>query len=98
MILSAPISLAIWERAVDFFGGRFTSYEKKMQEIYKSVKEAFKQHAQSIRADAIIGLSIDIGEISRKGSQMFISSIMIMYLLRQFKNNAVLFRNLWSLV
>ncbi|WP_293884432.1 hypothetical protein, partial [Sphingobacterium sp. UBA1498] len=30
-----------------------------------------KQRAQAIRADAIIGLSVDIDEISGKGSQMF---------------------------
>ncbi|WP_084823081.1 YbjQ family protein [Sphingobacterium sp. Ag1] len=45
---------------VDFFGGRSTSYEKKMQEICKRVTETLKQRAQTIRADAIIGLSINL--------------------------------------
>lgn len=49
---------------VDFFGGRSAGYEKKMQEMYK-------QRAQAILADAIIGLSVDIDEISGKGNQMF---------------------------
>ncbi|WP_448138452.1 YbjQ family protein [Sphingobacterium siyangense] len=61
---------------VDFFGGRSTSYEKKMQEMYKRVTETLKQRAQAIRADAIIGLSVDIDEISGKGSQMFMITAM----------------------
>ncbi|WP_409994067.1 heavy metal-binding domain-containing protein [Sphingobacterium siyangense] len=31
---------------VDFFGGRSTSYEKKMQEIYNRVIETPKQHVR----------------------------------------------------
>jgi len=42
-----------------------------MQEMYKRVTETLKQRAQAIRADAIIGLSVDIDEISGKESQMF---------------------------
>ncbi|WON93643.1 YbjQ family protein [Sphingobacterium sp. UGAL515B_05] len=45
---------------VDFFRGRSTSYEKKMQEMYKRVTETLKHRAQTIRADAIIGLSVNI--------------------------------------
>lgn len=56
---------------IDFFGGRSTSYEKKMQEMYKRITETLKQRAQAICADAIIGLSVDIDEISGKGSQLF---------------------------
>ncbi len=55
----------------DFFGGRSTSYEKKTQEMYKRITETLKQRAQALRADAIIGLSVDIDEISGKGSRMF---------------------------
>ncbi|QRY60511.1 heavy metal-binding domain-containing protein [Sphingobacterium siyangense] len=33
---------------VDFFGGRSTSYEKKMQEMYKRATETLKQLAQAI--------------------------------------------------
>lgn len=42
----------------DFFDGRSTSYDKKMQEMYKRVTETLKQSAQAIRADAIIGLDV----------------------------------------
>jgi len=50
-----------------------------------------QQLAQAIRADAIIGLSVDIDKISGKGSQMFMPS-MIMNLVKQLENNAELFR------
>ncbi len=46
-----------------------------MQEMYKRVTETLKQRAQAIRADAIIGLSVDIDEISGKGSQMFMITV-----------------------
>ncbi|MEZ0452779.1 hypothetical protein ABTW24_14375 [Sphingobacterium thalpophilum] len=55
------------------------------------MSELLKQRAQAIRIDAIIVLSIDINEISRNGNQMFLPN-MIMNLLRQLKDNAVLFR------
>ncbi|MGJ1435067.1 YbjQ family protein [Sphingobacterium siyangense] len=72
VVIGTNIFSDIGASYVDFFGGRSTSYEKKMQEMYKRVTETLKQRAQAIRADAIIGLSVDIDEISGKGSQMFI--------------------------
>ncbi|WP_286843554.1 MULTISPECIES: YbjQ family protein [Sphingobacterium] len=56
---------------VDFFGGRSTSYEKKMQEMYKRVTETLKQRAQAIHANAFIGLSIEIYEISGRVQLLF---------------------------
>jgi len=71
VVIGTNIFSDIGASYVDFFGGRSTSYEKKMQEMYKRVTETLKLRAQAIRADAIIGLSVDIDEISGKGSQMF---------------------------
>ncbi|MNX02726.1 hypothetical protein D3C86_322890 [compost metagenome] len=71
VVIGTNIFSDIGASYVDFFGGRSTSYEKKMQEMYKRVTETLKQRAQAIRADAIIGLSVDIDEISGKGSQLF---------------------------
>ncbi|WP_293939854.1 YbjQ family protein [Sphingobacterium sp. UBA5996] len=70
VVIGTNIFSDIGASYVDFFGGRSTSYEK-MHEMYKRVTEMLKQRAQAIRADAIIGLSVDIDEISGKGSQMF---------------------------
>ncbi|WET67953.1 heavy metal-binding domain-containing protein [Sphingobacterium sp.] len=72
VVIDTNIFSDIGASYVDFFGSSSTSYEKKMQEMYKRVTETLKQRAQAIRADAIIGLSVDIDEISGKGSHMFI--------------------------
>ncbi|WP_313419302.1 YbjQ family protein [Sphingobacterium multivorum] len=71
VVIGTTIFSDIGASYVDFFGGRSTRYEKNMQEIYKRVTETLKQRVQAIRADAIIGLNVDIDEISGKGSQMF---------------------------
>jgi hypothetical protein len=39
-----------------------------MQEMYKRVPEMLKKRGQANRADAIIGLSVDIDAISGKGA------------------------------
>ncbi|WP_312789565.1 heavy metal-binding domain-containing protein [Sphingobacterium sp.] len=75
VVIGTNIFSDIGASYVDFFGGRSTSYEKNMQEMYKRVTETLKQRAQAIRADAIIGLSVDIDEISGKGSQMFMITV-----------------------
>lgn len=71
VVIGTNIFSDIGASYVDFFGGRSTSYEKKMQEMYKRVTETLKQRAQAIRADAIIELGVDIDDISGKGSQLF---------------------------
>ena len=58
-----------------FFGGRSRNYENKLQELYKSVVESLKQNARSYRADAVIGFSVNIDEISGKGRQSFMITI-----------------------
>ena len=55
----------------DFFGGRSGSYEKKLQQIYDQSILNLQNKARSLGANAVIGLKIDIDEISGKGSQMF---------------------------
>ncbi len=92
VVIGTNIFSDIGASYVDFFGGRSTSYEKKMQETYKRVTETLKQRAQAIRADAIIGLSVDIDKTSGKGNQLFMPNIMIMNLVKQLENNVELFR------
>ncbi|WP_293887916.1 MULTISPECIES: heavy metal-binding domain-containing protein [unclassified Sphingobacterium] len=59
LVISTNIFSDIGASCLDSFNGRSTSYEKKMKEMYKFVNETLKQRAHSIRADAIIGLSVD---------------------------------------
>jgi uncharacterized protein YbjQ (UPF0145 family) len=55
----------------DFFGGRSTTYEKKLQEIYVTAIDKLKAQLRTVGANCIVGLRVDIGEISGKGTQMF---------------------------
>ncbi|WP_084823080.1 heavy metal-binding domain-containing protein [Sphingobacterium sp. Ag1] len=57
VVIGTNIFSDIGASYVDFFSGRSTSYEKKIQEMYKGVTETLKQRAQAIRADANIGFS-----------------------------------------
>ncbi|MEN5195781.1 YbjQ family protein [Sphingobacterium faecium] len=53
VVIGTNICSDIGAGYIDFFGGRSTSYEKKMQEMYKRVTETLKWRAQAIRADAM---------------------------------------------
>ncbi|MEH6306190.1 YbjQ family protein [Olivibacter sp. CPCC 100613] len=55
----------------DFFGGRSSTYERKLQDIYKQAIETLSERAKRVGANCIVGLRIDVDEISGKGTQMF---------------------------
>jgi uncharacterized protein YbjQ (UPF0145 family) len=55
----------------DVFGGRSQTYQKQLSSIYSEVIETLKRTAHEIGANCIIGLSIDLDEISGKGKSMF---------------------------
>jgi uncharacterized protein YbjQ (UPF0145 family) len=55
----------------DVFGGRSTSYQKQLSSLYNEAIEQLKYNAHEIGANCIIGLSIDMDEISGKGKSMF---------------------------
>ncbi|WP_367209623.1 heavy metal-binding domain-containing protein [Sphingobacterium sp. R2] len=56
VVIGATVFIEIGASNVNFFGGRSTSYEKKMQEMYNRFIETLKQHVHAIRSDAIIAL------------------------------------------
>ncbi|MCD0469208.1 YbjQ family protein [Flavobacterium sp. JAS] len=55
----------------DVFGGRSHSYQKQLSSLYNEAIERIKYNAYEIGANCIIGLSIDMDEISGKGKSMF---------------------------
>ena len=59
----------------DFFGGRSSSYEEKLSKIYAAAFSKLKNQGASLGANAVIGISIDIDEISGGGKQMFMITI-----------------------
>lgn len=60
----------------DIFGGHSATYQRKLQGIYNAALDGLKSKAETLTANAIIGLSIDFDEISGKGKSMFMISAM----------------------
>ena len=55
----------------DVFGGRSQSYQKQLTSLYSEAIERIKIAAYELGANCILGLSIDMDEISGKGKSMF---------------------------
>lgn len=58
----------------DIFGGRSNTYENQLERLYSILIDNLKLKAKRQDANGIIGLKIDIDEISGKGMQMFMIS------------------------
>jgi len=55
----------------DLFGSRSTSYQKRVTALYDEAITKLKRAAFEIGANGILGLSINIAEITGKGKEMF---------------------------
>jgi len=55
----------------DVFGGRSQSYQKQLASIYNEAIEILKRKAYENEANCILGLRVDLDEISGKGKTMF---------------------------
>lgn len=55
----------------DVFGGRSQTYQKQLVSLYNEAIERIQHAAFEIGANCILGLSIDMDEISGKGKSMF---------------------------
>ncbi|WP_295717398.1 heavy metal-binding domain-containing protein [Mucilaginibacter sp.] len=55
----------------DFFGGRSGSYQRQLSSLYDEAIERIKISAFEIGANCVLGLKVDIDEISGKGMAMF---------------------------
>src|SRR5450759_2017729 len=55
----------------DAFGGRSQTYQRQLSSIYTESVEILKQSAYQIGANCILGLKVDLDEISGKGKSMF---------------------------
>jgi len=60
--------LAGW---TDVFGGRSHTYQKQLASLYNEAIERLKFSAYGIGGNCIVGLKIDMDEISGKGKSMF---------------------------
>lgn len=55
----------------DVFGGRSNSYQKRLNSIYEDAIIKIKETCHDIGGNCVLGLKIDIDEISGKGKSMF---------------------------
>lgn len=55
----------------DVFGGRSQSYQKQIKRLYNDAIDQLKNSAFELGANCIVGLNIDLDEISGKGKSMF---------------------------
>ncbi len=56
----------------DFFGGRSATYEKVLQEARQNALSELMQRAQSMGANAIIGIDLDFETIGGGGSMLMV--------------------------
>lgn len=57
----------------DFFGGRSGAYEKTLQEARESAMQEMIAAAQSIGANAVVGIDIDYETIGANGSMLMVA-------------------------
>lgn len=55
----------------DVFGGRSQTYQKQLTSLYNEAIERVKIAAYELGANCVVGLKIDMDEITGKGKQMF---------------------------
>lgn len=55
----------------DVFGGRSQTYQRQLSSIYTEAVEMLKRSAYEAGANCILGLKVDLDEISGKGKSMF---------------------------
>lgn len=55
----------------DVFGGRSQTYQRQLSSIYNEAIETLKRTAYEIGGNCILGLKVDLDEISGKGKSMF---------------------------
>jgi len=58
----------------DVFGGRSGSYQKQLTSLYNEAIEQIRNAAHELGANCVLGLNIDMDEISGKGKSMFMIS------------------------
>lgn len=58
----------------DVFGGQSSSYQKQLASLYNDAIERIKLQTHEIGGNCVIGLTIDMDEISGKGKSMFMIS------------------------
>jgi uncharacterized protein YbjQ (UPF0145 family) len=71
MIAGTNIFSDVFAGFSDIFGGRSSSYQKQLSSIYNEAIERLQYKTYQLGGNCIVGLKIDIDEISGQGKSMF---------------------------
>ncbi|MBR0599027.1 heavy metal-binding domain-containing protein [Sinanaerobacter chloroacetimidivorans] len=74
IVVGAGLFSEFFASFTDLVGGRSGKFEARMNELYNHLMSSLEAQARKIKADAVIGLKVDMDEISGKNSQMFMIS------------------------
>ncbi len=73
-IIGANIVRDIFAGIRDIVGGRSQAYEKSIREAREIAVQEMVEHAQSLGANAVVGVDIDYEVIGEQGSMMMVSA------------------------
>lgn len=71
VVIGTGVFSDLFAGITDFTGGSSSTYEKQLKDITSRALEQLSNHADSLKANAIVGVRLDYDEISGKGKQMF---------------------------
>lgn len=71
MVAGTNIFSDVFAGFSDIFGGRSSSYQKQLSSIYNEAIERLQYKTFQLGGNCIVGLKIDIDEISGQGKSMF---------------------------
>lgn len=71
-IIGANIFKDILGGLTDFFGGRSGTYEKVLEEAKESAMAELQQKAESLGANAVIGIDLDFETVGSNGSMLMV--------------------------
>lgn len=74
LVVGAGLFSEVFASFTDVFGGRSNKFESSMADLNSQMMNSLEEKAKKLDADAIVGLNIDLDEISGKGFQMFMMS------------------------
>jgi uncharacterized protein YbjQ (UPF0145 family) len=73
-IIGANVIKDIKASIKDFFGGRSGSYEKVLIEAKETSLKEMTERAQSMGANAIVGIDIDYETVGERGSMLMVAT------------------------
>lgn len=73
-IVGANILKDIMAAVRDVVGGRAGAYEKALRSARQDALREMAQHAESLRADAVVGVDLDYEVIGRGGSMLMVTA------------------------